>query len=60
MFWNPGMLPAYCLIITHVSLYVALTKRDHKTYATFKLLPLKQSWLEENIFLYSIFPLQKR
>ena len=63
MFWIPGVLPAYCLVITHVFLYVSLTKRDHKTYASFKLLPWEQSSLEENIlifFLYSIFPLQKR
>lgn len=49
MFWIPGVLPAYCLVITHVFLYVALTKRDHKAYASFKLLPWEKSSLEENI-----------
>lgn len=52
MFWIPGVLPAYCLVITHVFLYVALTKRDHKTYASFKLLPWEQSSLEENISIF--------
>lgn len=63
MFWIPGVLPAYCLVITHVFLYVALTKRDHKAYASFKLLPWEQSSLEENIliffFYYSVFPFAK-
>ena len=64
MFWIPGVLPAYCLVITHVFLYVALTKRDHKTYASFKLLPWEQSSLAENtltfFFFIQFFPLQKR
>lgn len=64
MFWIPGVLPAYCLVITHVFLYVALTKRDHKAYASFKLLPWEQSSLEENILIFfffiQFFPLQKR
>lgn len=64
MFSIPGVLPAYCLVITHVFLYVALTKRDHKAYASFKLLPWEQSSLEENILIFvffiQFFPLQKR
>lgn len=64
MFSIPGVLPAYCLVITHVFLYVALTKRDHKAYASFQLLPWEQSSLEENILIFfffiQFFPLQKR
>lgn len=64
MFSIPGVLPAYCLVITHVFLYVALTKRDHKAYASFKLLPWEQSSLEENILIFfffiQFFSLQKR